>query len=91
MRLKVRKDGYKICFKLYLCGYRVVNRVVDLVFLADIVVQLNTCFQDKMGNRVFSRWRIFKHYVQTWMLLDLASILPLDTIVGLGCTRWPTA
>ena len=57
-----------------------VNRAVDLVFFFDILVQLNTCFQDKMGARVFSRWRIFKQYARTWMLLDLVSILPLDTV-----------
>lgn len=44
----------------------VVNRLVDLVFFADIFVQLNTSFVDKKGNSVVSRRAIARRYATSW-------------------------
>ena len=65
--------------------------VVDVTFFMDIFIQMNTCYTDKLGGKIFSRSKIVYQYATTWMLLDIASVLPLDTISvfmvrgGAGC------
>ena len=50
------------------------------MFFFDIFVQSNTAFIDKTGKKVFSRWAIMKRYASSWLVLDLASILPFETV-----------
>jgi hypothetical protein len=69
----------------------IVNRLVDLVFFADIFVQLNTAFVDKKGKSVNSRWVIAKHYASTWWGCFFLVFLfpPLFSPPGWGCShRW---
>lgn len=58
----------------------VINRVVDFLFIVDIVIQANTAFIDNRGRKVYSRRKIFRHYARTWMFVDVVSVIPYDTI-----------
>ena len=58
-----------------------VNRLVDLVFFVDIVVQMNTSCVDGAGRVVFGRWKIFKEYAKGWLLIDLVSIFPFELTI----------
>lgn len=55
-----------------------INRFVDLVFFLDILVQMNTMYFDAKGKKVYSRKRIFVHYLRTWLFIDVVSILPFE-------------
>ena len=58
----------------------VINRVVDFLFIVDIVIQANTAFIDNRGRKVYSRRKILRHYARTWMFVDVVSVIPYDTI-----------
>ena len=53
-----------------------VNRLVDLVFFVDILMQMNTSCVDGSGRVVFSRWKIFKEYAKGWLWICLLYTSP---------------
>jgi hypothetical protein len=58
-----------------------VNRFVDVCFVADIVINFFTAFWDnKAGMWIVSHRRIANRYVNSWFFIDLLSIAPFDTI-----------
>ena len=58
-----------------------VNRVVDLFFLCDIVVNFNLKFFDSQsGMWVKDRESIRARYLRTWFAVDVISFLPFDCI-----------
>ena len=61
------------------------NRVVDIIFLMDIVLQSFIAFQEPVengGRWVYNNWRILGHYARGWMLLDVVTAVPVDFIVS---------
>ena len=61
--------------------------VSDLWFLTDILLNLRTgvVLDDVDMDVIFDPVKIRKHYMKTWFLIDLASSIPWDVMVGL-CT-----
>jgi potassium voltage-gated channel Eag-related subfamily H protein 7 len=58
-----------------------INRLVDLLFMIDLVCQFFTPFySNQMGGFVISHSKIAKHYLTGWFTIDFVSILPFDTI-----------
>eukprot|EP00939_MAST-03C_sp_MAST-3C-sp1_P000227 g227.t1 len=57
-----------------------INRVVDTGFIMDTVLQFYLPFVDNRGTVCKSRKAIAKHYVQTWFVIDIISLLPFDII-----------
>lgn len=60
------------------------NNIVDLFFLADILVTFNTTYYDHDFVLVESRCQIAKEYMKGWFFIDTIAILPFDLIMGLG-------
>jgi potassium voltage-gated channel Eag-related subfamily H protein 7 len=60
----------------------VINRFVDLAFVADMAVNFRLIFEDKEGTTILSKNLIARRYLRGWFAIDLLSILPFD-IVGL--------
>ena len=60
----------------------VINRIVDLVFVADIVVNFRLAFYD-VHDRVwvYHPSRIRARYLRGWFGIDFVSVLPFDVIV----------
>lgn len=59
----------------------IINRIVDVCFGIDMILQFNLMFLDVKTNVwITDRWRIARHYVFGSFLIDLCSILPFDTI-----------
>ena len=58
-----------------------VNRLVDLVFFVDILMQMNTSCVDGAGRVVFARQKIFKEYAKGWLWIDLVSIFPFELTI----------
>jgi len=57
---------------------RVINIVVDFIFLADVFKHFNTGYLDEMDFAVMDRVKVVKHYGTGWFLPDLVSSVPFD-------------
>merc|ERR1719201_3224728 len=61
-----------------------INRIVDFSFLCDMGINFNLSYEDKTSNEmVYRRSTIAMHYLKTWFVLDLISIIPFD-VLGLN-------
>jgi potassium voltage-gated channel Eag-related subfamily H protein 7 len=59
----------------------VVNRLVDIFFLADLFVTSITGYYDEpAGTWINSNCGIFVHYLRGWFLIDFTSCIPFDLI-----------
>lgn len=61
----------------------VIDYLVDLVFLADILLTFRTTFFDAENELVLDKRVIRNNYLKTWFPVDLVSFLPFE-IVGLA-------
>jgi potassium voltage-gated channel Eag-related subfamily H protein 7 len=62
-------------------GLFIINRLVDLLFLIDLICQFFTPFYNgKMGGYVIGKGQIAKHYLMGWFTIDFVSILPFDSV-----------
>jgi len=59
----------------------VLNNVIQGFFVLDILLAFNTAFYQK-GNIVARRRVIGRHYIHSWLFLDLVTVLPYDYIVS---------
>ena len=58
------------------------NLLIDLFFLADIIVNLNTAINDELTHVIIdNRCKIFISYIKSWLVIDILSILPFETIL----------
>jgi potassium voltage-gated channel Eag-related subfamily H protein 7 len=64
----------------------VMNRLVDLFFLCDLLLQFNLAYAAaEVGNRlVTDRRKIAVRYLNSWFVWDLLSVLPFDFIGSLS-------
>ena len=72
------------------------NRLVDLVFIMDIVVQCFLSYQESAtrgGRWVYDLRKIVSRYARTWMGLDVITAIPIDVILAVYelLNRPPTA
>ena len=59
----------------------VVDRLVDLAFVADILVNFRLAFLDPISERyVYDMQRIRAHYTRFWFWIDLVSVMPFDAL-----------
>ena len=57
------------------------NRVVDICFLVDLVLQFYTPFySNETGGWEIEHQKIARHYLTGWFSIDVVSILPFDTL-----------
>ena len=66
----------------------IINIFVDLLFLTDIVVSMNTAYYDREGILIEDRQQIIRHYLSGWFFVDITTSLPID---GLMCLIDPNA
>ncbi|GIL83599.1 hypothetical protein Vretifemale_12379, partial [Volvox reticuliferus] len=60
----------------------IVELCVDGAFAFDIYLNFRTAYYDSKGYLVTERWRIARHYLKTWFLLDLVCVIPYDIITA---------
>ena len=64
-----------------------VNLVVNMIFLIDIGVQFLLPYVDaKSGEIVRNHKRIADHYLRSWFIIDLGTVLPFDLMTVLAPT-----
>jgi len=65
----------------------VINRVVDVFFMADLALNFFLAYQEdhgKGGQWVTDRRKIVRHYLQSWFVIDVFSVLPFDLLMSFG-------
>ena len=60
--------------------WAVLDLLVDLCFTIDVVVNLLLPYLDNKGNWVKDRCKIFLNYLKGFLIIDIASALPIDFI-----------
>ncbi|CEM39207.1 unnamed protein product [Vitrella brassicaformis CCMP3155] len=63
----------------------VVNRLIDLLFLVDMIFNMFFVMYLKQDSKTGARWvkdrrMIMRHYLKGWFAIDLLSILPFDVL-----------
>jgi len=56
------------------------NRVLDLIFMLDMILQFHICYKDKWGQLIREPRRIRKHYLRGAFLLDFISVVPFEIL-----------
>ena len=59
-------------------GWRIVDGIVDLIFLADIFLTFFTAFYNSRQEIITDRWEIAKNYLTGWFWIDIFAIFPFD-------------
>jgi hypothetical protein len=63
----------------------VTNRIVDIFFLLDIVVNFMLGYHDPITNElVIEQEKVIAHYLRGWFPLDLVSIIPFNLVGSAG-------
>lgn len=60
----------------------VLEQVIDVLFLFDIILTLNTALVLENGQIIDSRRQIFINYLKGWLILDIVAIIPYSLIIG---------
>jgi hypothetical protein len=64
--------------------FKVVNSIIDVIFLLDIFVNFRTTFiNQRTGDEVFNLNKIAKKYLSTRFAIDALATVPFDTIGGI--------
>lgn len=68
-------------------GLFAANRVVDVFFLLDLVLNFFLAYQEdhtKGGQWVTNHRQITRRYLQSWFVVDFFSVLPFDLLISFG-------
>ena len=57
-------------------GWKHMGRLVDVIFWVDIVICFRTAYIQKDGELVTDSWKMAKHYMKDFFIIDLMSCLP---------------
>ncbi|GMH90312.1 hypothetical protein TrVE_jg4805 [Triparma verrucosa] len=60
------------------------NLAIDLIFLLDVVKSFNTGFFDDNEDCIMDRRIIVENYLRGWFLIDVASSIPIEQLIGDG-------
>ena len=63
--------------------YVLTNIVGTILFMLDILLNMNTTYYDLDGEEIVERKKIVKHYLGGMFLIDFISSLPLESIDGI--------
>lgn len=58
--------------------------IIDLIFLLDIFVIFFSAYEDEDLKIQDDRKSIAKNYLKGWFCIDVAAILPIETIFSVG-------
>jgi len=60
----------------------VINRLLDAIFLSDMILQFFITAKDEKGNHIKNLSQLREMYMKGWFIIDFVSILPFD-VMGL--------
>lgn len=53
------------------------NRILDLVFIFDMILSFNTAFMDENKMVICDRWQIALQYFKGYFIIDFVSLIPV--------------
>jgi len=53
---------------------------IDILFFVDVIVNCMSAYYDATDTLIVDQRRIFVHYAETWMLIDLLSCVPFSLL-----------
>ena len=62
--------------------WKIINYVIDSLFLIDIIVIFNTAYLDEDLVLIEDRNEISCNYLRGWFFIDLLAIIPFDVFAG---------
>ena len=73
---------YKIAFlSKQSIGWMVTDIIIDLLFLADLMLNFFMAYFDEEEEIVTDRRKIVKNYLRSWFILDLVALLPFNYLM----------
>jgi hypothetical protein len=63
--------------------FQAVNLLVDVVFLADLVLYFFKAYENERGEVVTDMKKIRREYFKFWVFVDIPASIPFDNIFGL--------
>ena len=64
--------------------YSFIDILVDIVFVADLILTFLTAYRDEHNALVKDRWRIARRYLRSWFIFDLISSFPYYLLESSG-------
>ena len=58
-------------------NWKVWETILDMLFILDLFVNFRTGYYLE-DEEVMDSWRVAKHYLKTWFILDFLSSIPFD-------------
>ena len=72
---------FRIAFNVDPVGFwYVLERFIDIFFIVDLAINFRTAYSNREGAIVTDVWKMAKHYLWTWFLIDFVSSVPVDLI-----------
>jgi len=68
-------------------GWRAIDYIVDLLFLADLLINFVSAYYDDEGTLVKDPKLLAKAYLKSWFIIDFLAVLPMDLIQQLFIDR----
>ena len=73
---------YRIGFGVDAVGHWLVfETAIDFLFMADVMINFRTGYYLE-DEEVMDSWRVAKHYISTWFLLDIVTCIPFDLLTA---------
>ena len=64
-----------------------IKMITDLFFICDLYMNFMTAYYDASDHLVAERHLIYKHYAETWLVIDFIAAFPLDVWIQ-GISIW---
>mmetsp|Transcript_93145 Transcript_93145/g.266094 ORF Transcript_93145/g.266094 Transcript_93145/m.266094 type:complete len:1207 (+) Transcript_93145:45-3665(+) len=68
------------------CELETIGLIIDLIFMADVIICCNTGYEDTDGMVIMDRQRAFNAYLQGWLIIDTLTAVPLDKAMDIIMT-----
>jgi hypothetical protein len=62
--------------------YTIIDFTIDFSFFIDMILNFFSAYIDNEDNIITKRHKIINHYLSTWFVIDLMSIIPINIILN---------
>lgn len=74
---------YRLCFfEEKVDAWFVIDLVVDAVFMLDILITLNSAYEERANLIVYDRKKIAIRYIKSWLMFDLFACIPFQLFMN---------
>lgn len=59
----------------------IMNNSIDIYFTMDILLNLNTAYENTQFQMIDNRCSIFCNYLKSWLIIDILSVFPIEWLL----------